>query len=62
MTDLDKFKEFFDSVGIKYKVKEFEDKYYLTIDYKYVRHVYGNTVEILFSKNGKFATFLAWGE
>lgn len=64
MTDLEKFKQLFDSINIKYLIN---DTYYdnlieLTIDKNHIYQSCCNTVKVMFDNDGKFVNFQGWGE
>jgi hypothetical protein len=64
MTDLEKFKQLFDSMNIEYLI---DDTYYvdyivLNIADNHVYQSYCNKVRVHFDKNGKFVEFQGWGE
>lgn len=65
LTDLEKFKNFFDEMGIKYHYTRCDksNKQTLDIDEQYIYMSYGNSISINFELNtGKFIEFEAWGE
>lgn len=65
MTDLEKFKNFFDEMGIEYHYFEYPSANLaaIDIDEKYIYISYGNSITINFELvSGKFIEFEAWGE
>lgn len=64
MTDLQKFKNFFDDMNIEYDVTEKSNGVkVLTINDKHIYYSYSNTIEVLFEpKHEDFIEFEALGE
>lgn len=65
MTDLEKFKNFFDEMGIKYRYVEYPSANLaaIDIDEKHIYISYCNSITIDFElDSGKFIEFEAWGE
>lgn len=64
MTDLEKFKNFFDSMNIKYEeyIWDYEEVH-LSIDESHMgEDVYNPEITIIFHSNGKFKEFRPIGE
>lgn len=61
-TDLHKYKDFFDEMGVRYIMREYDNHIYLCIHHSHVNQIYGNAVEIEFDEDEKFIQFRAWGE
>lgn len=64
MTNLEKFKQFFDSMNIKYSINDayYDDLIELKIADNHVYQSHGSIVRIMFDGNGKFIEFQGWGE
>lgn len=65
MTDLDKFKELFNELGILYEVEHTErGKTAIHMDESSIDDYcgYGKSLSIIFSSEGKFKEFEPWGE
>ena len=65
LTDIEKFKNFFDEMGIKYHYAEYPSGNLATIDIdeKHIYISYCNSITINFELNtGQFIEFEAWGE
>lgn len=64
MTNLEKFKQFFDSMNIKYSINYtyYDDLIELTIDKNHIYQSCSNTVKVMFTNDGKFVSFQGWGE
>lgn len=64
-TDLQKYKKFFDEMGIEYTVEKnvgHKKITTLTIDNSHIYRSYGNTIRINFDEDKNFIEFEAWGE
>lgn len=61
-TDLQKFKEFFDEMNIKYRIYTDEKENYMWIDDVCLTPNYGALLKIVFNRDGKFVEFETWGE
>lgn len=57
-TDMQKFKDFFDEMNIKYYTYEGR----MWVDDIHLVDNYAATLEIKFDNNGKFVVFETWGE
>ena len=60
-TNLQKYKDFFDEMKIKYSIEEYDDEIWLCIDKKHIEYDYGNSITTIFNINGKFKKFEAYG-
>lgn len=61
-TDLNKYKYFFNEMGIDYQVITHEHQIELRVDDKHIFHGYGNQLSVCFDLEEKFVEFEAWGE
>ena len=62
-TDLQKYKDFFDEMGIDYEVENTRSGLIrMSISRKHIFYSYGNSIYIMFDENEKFGEFQAWGD
>lgn len=61
VNDLQKFKDFFDEMNIKY-IERNGGNHCLSIHYSHICQSYGNAIDLIFDKNDNFIQFEAWGE
>lgn len=62
-TDLQKYKDFFDEMGIRYKVTKHQNEMIsLDINEEHIYYVYGNSICIRFNDEEEFVEFQAYGE
>ena len=63
VTDLEKFKAFFDEMNIKYIKRENNGgNHCISIHYSHIYQSYGNAIDLIFDKDDNFIEFEAWGE
>lgn len=62
-TDLKKYKDFFDEMGIGYEVVKHQNEMIsLNINEEHIYYSYGNSICIRFDNEEKFVEFEAYGE
>lgn len=61
MTDLEKFRAFFDEMNIRY-IERNGGNHCLSIHYSHIYQSYGNAIDLIFDKDDNFIQFEACGE